>query len=267
MKIFFIGDIYGRSGRDAIAAHLPNIRAEYAPDLVIANADNASHGVGPTIGIVKELYTAGIDLLTGGDHSLNQKDLLPHMDREPWVLRPLNYPDTTPGKGWHIVETPTRKKILVIHALGRVYIGKLCDDPFDAVDKIIRKHVLGKTVDAIFIDFHAEATSEKNAFGLFLDGRVSAVIGTHTHVPTADARILPQGTAYMTDAGMTGDYDSVIGADKQQPLQYFRTGLKLDRYKPAEGVGTLCGVLIETDDATGLARHITPIKRGGAIAD
>lgn len=266
MKIFFIGDIYGRAGRDAIAAHLPGIREAHKPDLIIANADNASHGVGPTPGIVKDLYAAGIDLVTGGDHVLNQKDMLPHMDREPWVLRPVNFPETTPGKGFHIVETATRKKVLVIHALGRTYIGKLCDDPFAAVDKIVQRHVLGKTVDAIVVDFHAEATSEKNALGFFLDGRASAVIGTHTHIPTADARILPQGTAYMTDAGMTGDYDSIIGAEKTTPMNYFRTGLKLERYKPAEGPGTLCGVLIETDDKTGLAVTVTPIKIGGVFA-
>lgn len=265
MKIFFIGDIYGRSGRDAIAAHLPGVRAEHKPDLVIANADNASHGVGPTPGIVKDLYGMGIDLLTGGDHSLNQKELLPHLDREPWILRPINYPEGTPGKGWHVIETADKKKVLVIHALGRVYVGKLCDDPFAVVDKIVQKHLLGKTIDAIFVDFHADATSEKNALGMFLDGRVSAVVGTHTHVPTADARLLPQGTGYMTDVGMTGDYNGVIGADKQQPLNYFTTGLKLDRYKPAEGKGTLCGVLIETDDATGLAKKMTPIIKGGAL--
>ena len=265
MKIFFIGDIYGRSGRDAINAHLPAIKSEFSPDLIIANADNASHGVGVTPGIVKDLYAAGIDIVTGGDHALNQKELIPHLDREPWVLRPLNYPEGTPGKGWHIVETKTKKKVLVIHALGRTYIGKLCDDPFATIDKILQKHALGKSVDAIFVDFHAEATSEKNALGVFLDGRVSAVVGTHTHIPTADARIQTKGTAYMTDAGMTGDYNGIIGADAAQPLQYFKTGLKLDRYKPAEGEGTLCGVFIETDDATGLAVKITPIKRGGAL--
>lgn len=265
MKIFFIGDIYGRSGRDAITHHLSAIREEFKPDLVIANVDNASHGYGVTPAIIKDLHAAGVDLFTGGDHVWDQKDMLTHMDRAPWVLRGINYPEGTPGKGWQVIETPTKKKLLVIHCMGRVFIERLYDDPFAAVETLLKKYVLGRDVDAILIDFHGEATSEKNAFGFTFDGRVSAILGTHTHIPTADIRILPQGTAYMTDVGMTGDYNSVIGADKTVPMNYFRTGLRVERFKPAEGEGTLSGVFIETDDGTGLAKTVTPIRRGGVL--
>jgi 2',3'-cyclic-nucleotide 2'-phosphodiesterase len=263
MKIFFIGDIYGRSGREAVRKYLPVIKQKYQPDIVVANADNASHGNGPSPPVTKELYGYGIDLLTGGDHIWDQKDALPHLNREPWVLRPLNYPDGTIGRGWHIVKTSTQKTLLVISLLGRVFFDKLSDNPFLSVDKLLEKQPLGN-VDAIIIDMHAEATSEKNAMAYFLDGRVSAVLGTHTHIPTADARILPHGTAYITDVGMTGDYDSIIGADKKVPLNYFISGLRFERFSPAEGEGTLCGVLIETHES-GLAKSILPIRMGGIL--
>lgn len=265
MKFLIVGDIVGRSGRDALALHVPALRQKYALDLVIANADNASHGLGVNHATVKELYQCGIDLLTGGDHIWDQRDLLPHLDRSPWILRPLNYPDGTPGKGFHILETANKKRLLVIHALGRVFIDKLCGDPFGALDSILQKHLLGKNIDAILVDFHAEATSEKMALGHYMDGRVSAVVGTHTHVPTADARILSGGTAYMTDLGMTGDYDSVIGVEKDVPINNFRTGLRLGRFSPAGGEATLCGAVIETDDNTGKAVSITPIRIGGHL--
>lgn len=267
MKILIIGDIVGRSGREALARYLPVLRQEHAPDAVIVNADNASHGLGVNHATVKELYGYGIDLLTGGDHVWDQRDLLPHLDRSPWVLRPINYPQGTPGKGFHIIETANQKRLLVIHALGRVFIDKLCGDPFAAIDALLAKHPLGQNIDAILVDFHAEASSEKMALGQYLDGRVSALVGTHTHIPTADARVLNNGTAYMTDLGMTGDYDSVIGVVKDVPINNFRTGLKLGRFSPAEGDATLCGALIETDDATGMAVRIQPIKIGGILGD
>lgn len=267
MKFLIIGDIVGRSGREALIRYLPELRQAHAPDLVIANADNASHGLGVNHATVKELYSYGIDLLTGGDHVWDQRDLLPHLDRSPWVLRPLNYPEGTPGKGFHILETANKKRLLVIHALGRIFIDKLCSDPFAALDNLLSKHSLGQNIDAILVDFHAEASSEKMALAQYLDGRVSAVVGTHTHIPTADARILNNGTAYMTDLGMTGDYDSVIGVAKDVPINNFRTGLKLGRFSPAEGEATLCGAVIETDDATGKAVTITPFKIGGVMDD
>lgn len=266
MKFLMIGDIYGRSGRNALEKHLPQLRETYQPDFVIVNADNASHGAGVTIGTAKEFYEMGVDLLTGGDHVWDQKDLLPHLDRSPWVLRPINYPQGTPGKGFHILETPDKRKLLVIHALGRVFIDKLVDNPFLAIDKILSGYTMGQNISAILIDFHAEASSEKNAMGHYVDGRVSAVMGTHTHIPTSDARILNGGTAYQTDIGMTGDYDSVIGAEKDVPMNTFKTGLKLGRLNPATGEGTLCGTFIETDDKTGKAIRIEPFKHGGVLA-
>lgn len=265
MKILMIGDIYGRTGRDAVEKHLPELRREHAPDLVIANCDNAAHGLGITPSIAKELYALGIDLLTGGDHVWDQRDMVPHLDREPFVLRPTNFPEGTPGKGSHIVKTKNGNDVLVLHALGRVHHHLQFDNPFLVIDKLLQKYELGKNVGAIVLDFHAGATSEKNAMGVFLDGRVSAVVGTHTHIPTADARILKGGTAFMTDLGMTGDYDSIIGAEQTNPLHVFKTGLKFERFKPAEGEATLCGAVIEIDDKTGLAKTITPVRKGGVL--
>ncbi len=267
MKLIMIGDIYGRPGREAIQKYIPYLRDTYTPDFIIVNADNASHGLGINTVDVKELYEHGVDLLIGGDHVWHQKDLLPHLDRSPWVLRPLNYPQGTPGKGFHILETADKRRVLVIHAQGRILFDKLTDDPFAAIDKVLSGYTLGKNIDAIVVDFHAEATSEKNALGQYLNGRISALVGTHTHIPTADGRILSQGTAYITDLGMTGDYNSVIGAEKETPIANFRTGLKLGHLQPAKGEATLYGAFIETDDATGLATTIKQIRLGGVLGD
>lgn len=261
MKILVIGDIYGRSGREALAKHLPELRTQYKPDAVIVNVDNASHGRGILPATVKEIYALGVDLLTGGDHIWDQKEMIAHLDREPFVLRPLNYPNGTVGKGWHVV-TIGKKKLLVIHALGRVFSDKHTENPFVAIDTLLQKFSLQKDVDAIVVDFHANATSEKNAMGVFLDGRVSAVLGTNTHIPTADARIFPKGTGYITDIGMTGDYTSIIGANSAAPLQKFVSGIQSAPLKPAEGEGVVRGALVETDDKTGLAIAITPVHAG-----
>ena len=263
MKFIMIGDIFARPGREAVEKYIPVLREKYAPDFIIANADNASHGLGINTQNVKDLYDYGVDLLVGGDHVWHQKDLLPHLDRSPWVLRPLNYPQGTPGKGFHILEK-NGKRLLVIHALARLFIDKLVDDPFAAIDKLLSGYTLGKNIDAIAVDFHGEATSEKNALGQYLNGRVSAVVGTHTHIPTADARILSEGTAYITDLGMTGDYNSVIGAEKETPISNFRTGLKMGHLQPAKGEGTLCALFVETDD-TGKAVRVDQIKLDGVL--
>ena len=255
MKILFIGDIYGRSGREALKLHLPELRKQYAPDAVIVNVDNASHGRGILPATAKEIYELGVDVLTGGDHVWDQKEMVTHLDREPLVLRPLNYPAGTIGKGWHILNIGTRK-LLVIHALGRIFMDKQTENPFVAIDNLLQKFSLQKQVDAIIVDFHANATSEKNAMGLFLDGRVSAVLGTNTHVPTSDARILSKGTGYITDVGMTGDYNSVIGADMAAPIHKFVTGIQSSSLKPAEGIGTLYAVIVEIDDKSGLTISI-----------
>lgn len=261
MKILMIGDINGRAGREALAEHLPVLRAAHKPVAVIVNVDNASHGRGITPDIAKEIAALGADIMTGGDHIWDQNTMMTHLDRSPFVLRPLNYPTGTVGKGWHII-TAGDFKILVVHAMGRVFVERQSDNPFVAMDQLLQKFTLKKDVDAIVVDFHAEATSEKNAMGLHMDGRVSAVVGTHTHVPTADARILPQGTGYITDLGMTGDYNSIIGADKAVPLQKFVGGFTTERMKPAEGIGTVCGVVITVNEQTGLTQEITPFRVG-----
>lgn len=264
MNILMIGDIVGRAGRLAVEAHLPKLKNDYALDLVIANGDNAAHGIGITPSVVKDLYALGIDLITGGDHVWQHKEMLTHMDRAPWVLRPANLPNGTPGKGHMVLETASGKKLLVVHAMGRVFMNHMADDPFAAIDTLLKRYNLGQDIDGIVVDYHAEATSEKCAIGHYLDGRVSAVVGTHTHIPTADARVLSKGTAYMTDLGMTADYDSVLGVEKEVPIANFRTSLKLNRFSPAMGDGTLCGAVITIAD-NGLATSITPIRIGGQL--
>lgn len=259
MKILFIGDIFGRPGRDALARYLPELRETHKPDFVIANGDNAAHGTGLIPSLVKELYELGIDLLTGGDHIWDQKEMIAHLDRSPFVLRPLNFPPNTPGKGWHELSTPSGTKLAVVHLQGRALMdGRMVDNPFLAMDELLKK-IPHKN---IIVDFHAEATSEKMALAHYLDGRVSAVLGTHTHVPTADTRILKGGTAAMTDIGMTGCYDSVIGADPVAPIQKFVTGIKYQRLQPAEGEGVVCAVLVTIDPKTGSATQIEPVRAG-----
>lgn len=259
MKVIFIGDIFARSGRDALARYVPELRAEHKPDFVIANADNAAHGRGLIPSLAKELYELGLDLLTGGDHIWDQKDMVAHLDRSPWVLRPLNYPAGTPGKGWIELATPQNEKLIVAHLQGRVFMdNSLADNAFRAMDDFLAK----MPHKNIIVDFHAEATSEKMALSHYLDGRVAAVLGTHTHVPTADARILPNGTAAISDVGMTGDYNSVVGADPLAPVQKFVTGIKHQHLQPATGEGVLCAVLIELDSKTGRAIAIEQIRKG-----
>ncbi len=266
MRILFIGDIYGRSGREALEKHLPALKADLAPDIVIINADNAANGRGVTDKQLAEFYSWGVDCVTGGDHIWDQRQMLSYIHRDEKLLRPANYPKDTPGKGYHIVLTQNGQNCLVVHALGRVFIDAI-DDPFAAVKAIVDRHPLtSANIDAIFVDFHAEATSEKMAMGKFLDGKVTAVVGTHTHIPTADHHIMAGGSAYQSDAGMCGDYDSIIGARTNIPLQKFVTQLPGERMIPANGEATLCGTFIISDDSTGLAQSITPIRRGGVLS-
>jgi len=264
MKIVFIGDVYGRSGREALEKHLPRIKEELAPDIVIVNGDNATNGRGITPKHVEEFYSWGVDCITGGDHIWDQRQIIPYIGRDPKLLRPANYPKSTTGNGYYKHQTKEGQVCLVIHALGRVFIDAL-DDPFNAVKQIINENPVGRGVDAIFLDFHAEATSEKMAMAQYLDGKVTAVVGSHTHIPTADNHIMSQGTAYQTDAGMTGDYDSVIGAKKETPIQKFVTKIPGERMIPANGEGTLCGCLIVSKDQTGMAKSIEPIRLGGML--
>lgn len=268
MKLLFCGDVVGRAGRDAVLKYLPHLRGEHKPDAVIVSGDNAASGFGITPSVCAEFFQAGVDIVTGGDHVWDQKDIPGYLAKEPRLLRPHNFPPGTPGKGCHLIETKTGRKLLVLHLLGQVFHKEYAPCPFACADEALAAYRLGGTVDAIFVDMHAEATSEKNAMGLYLDGRVSAVIGSHTHVPTADARILPLGTAYMTDAGMCGDYyNTVIGFEKEAPLQRFTSKMKKIRMQPGAGEGTLCSALVELDDKTGLATSITPVKRGGSLGE
>ena len=252
MKLLFLGDVVGRSGRDAVVQYVPQLRKELGLDAVIVNGDNAAGGFGINAQVAKEFFHAGADVITGGDHIWDQKDVVAYLAQEKRLLRPENFPEKTPGSGHYLIELPGGKKLLVLHLLGQVFHKEHTRCPFAVADDILAKYRLGKDV-AVLVDMHAEATSEKTAMGKYLDGRVSVVVGSHTHVPTNDARILPKGTAYQTDAGMCGDYDSVIGFDAAAPLERFLTKISKARLEPAQGPGTLCGLYVEINDATGLA--------------
>jgi 2',3'-cyclic-nucleotide 2'-phosphodiesterase len=265
LRILYVGDVVGRAGRSILLDELPRLRAGMGLDAAIVNGENAAGGYGITAAIAEEFFAAGADAITTGNHVWDQKELIGHVDREPRIVRPLNLAPGAPGRGVAEFRTARGQRVLVIQVLGRLFMG-LVDDPFRALDAELRKHALGGTAQAILVDVHAEATSEKTALGHHLDGRVSLVAGTHTHIPTADARILPGGTGYITDLGMTGDYDSVIGMDKQGSLQKWRTDLPGQRLTPAMGDAMLCGVYVETDDRTGLARRIEPVRVGHGLA-
>lgn len=264
MKILFCGDIVGRAGRDALVKQLPHIRGEFGIDVTIINTDNASGGFGVSAQNCAQLEEVGANIFTAGDHVWDQKDSQRLVEERQNVLRPHNFPAGTPGSGCRLF-TIKGKKILVLHLLGQVFHKEYLDSPFACAEAALKGYKLGANVDAILVDMHAEATSEKNAMGVMLDGKVSAVVGSHTHVPTADARILKGGTAYQTDTGMCGNYDSVIGFKPEGPMQIFQRKFKKTRMEPASGNGTVAAVVIETDDKTGLATSITPILRGGVF--
>jgi metallophosphoesterase (TIGR00282 family) len=266
MRLAFFGDVVGRPGRDALATHLPSLRRRLGLEFVVVNAENAASGFGITEKTAEDLFEAGADCLTLGNHSWDQREALTFIDREPRLLRPVNYPRlaNAPGKGAWVYDTPSGNRVFVVSALGRVHMDSL-DDPFSAVDRELEACPLGGGCDALIVDIHCEATSEKMAMGHFCDGRASLVIGTHTHIPTADAQILPGGTAYQTDAGACADYDSVIGMGKEEAVRRFTTRLPGARLQPATGPATVCGVFVETDPRTGLARRIEPIRIGGRL--
>jgi hypothetical protein len=268
MRFAFFGDVVGRSGRDGLADHLPDLRRRLGLDFVVVNAENAAAGFGITENTARELFQAGADCLTLGNHAWDQREALTYIVREPRLIRPLNFPilSDAPGRGAQLLETDAGQRVLVINLLGRVHMDAM-DDPFAAVDRELEACPLGAAADAVIVDMHCEATSEKMAMGHFCDGRASLVVGTHTHVPTADSQILPGGTAYQTDAGACADYDSVIGNQKDEPLRRFTTKISGGRYKPAEGPATVCGVFVETDPKTGLARRVEPIRIGGRLTE
>lgn len=264
MNLLFLGDLVGRAGRDVVVERLPQLRRDLAIDFVVANVENAAGGFGITQKLAAELFAHGVDCATTGNHVWDQKETVGFIGSEPRLLRPLNFPMGTPGKGAGVFQTGRGKKIVVANLMGRLFMDPL-DDPFAAAEALLKTYRLGGNADAILFDFHAEATSEKMAFGHFVDGRASFVVGTHTHVPTADHMVLEKGTAYQSDAGMCGDYDSVIGMEKANPVLRFTRKLPTERLAPANGAGTLCGVFVETDDSTGLARRIAPVRLGGKL--
>lgn len=265
MRILFFGDVMGRSGRDGLAKYMPDLKTRLKPDVVIANVENAAAGFGVTVKMAQEFYALGIDCLTTGNHIWGQRELVSAIDSEPRLLRPLNFPEGTPGRGFYLHSLPGGRKILIVNVMARLFMEPVLDDPFATAEKLIAQHRLGQTVQAVFVDFHGEASSEKMAFGHVFDGRISGMVGTHTHIPTADAQVLPKGTAYMTDAGMCGDYDSVIGMKKELAIWKFTRKIPGERLSPAEGEATVCGALIVTDDATGLAQSIEPVRAGGRL--
>ena len=267
MRILFCGDLVGRSGRDVVVEHLPHLRKDLKLDFVIVNGENAAHGFGITEKICESLFRAGADCITGGNHSWDKPEIAPYMDSDRRMLRPINFPDGTPGRGAADFITGNGLKVKVINVMCRLFM-ELLDDPFKAVEQELPvSSPKPGGYAAIIVDVHGEATSEKMAMGHLADGKASLVVGTHTHVPTGDAQILENGTGYQTDAGMCGDYDSVIGMEKIGSLQRFRRRFPSPRLAPAEGEGTLCGTYLETDEMTGLAKTISPVRIGGRLQE
>jgi metallophosphoesterase (TIGR00282 family) len=264
LRILFIGDVVGRSGRAIVLQRLPGLIADWSLDLVVLNGENAAGGFGITETIYREFTDAGVDVVTLGNHSWDQREALVFIERSPRLIRPINYPQGTPGRGATMIEARNGARVLVMNAMARIFMDPL-DDPFAAIDRELEACQLKRDADAIVVDFHGEATSEKQAIGYFCDGRASLVVGTHTHVPTSDHRILPGGTAFMSDAGMTGDYESIIGMDREEPLGRFLRGYPAARFEPAEGAGTLSGIAVETDDATGLAARVAAVRIGPGL--
>jgi len=264
MKILFLGDVVGRSGRDAVVAALPGLRVRLHADFVAVNAENASHGFGLAPEMAAAMFAAGADVITLGNHAWDRKEIIPYIVHEPRLIRPLNFPPGTPGAGAAVCTLADGRKVLIAQAMGRLFMDPL-DDPFRAVEELLLRNKLGLNVQAAVIDIHAEASSEKMAFAHAFDGKVSAVVGTHTHVPTADHQILPGGTGFVSDLGMCGDYDSVIGMAKEPAIARFVKKMPGEKLAPAEGAATICGAFIETDE-TGLAIRIEPFRFGGRLA-
>ncbi|MBW7849616.1 MAG: YmdB family metallophosphoesterase [Rhodospirillales bacterium] len=267
MRLLYCGDVMGRSGRDAVIAQVPDLRRRLGLDFVVVNGENAAHGFGLTARICQDFYAAGVDVVTTGNHVWDQREIIAYIDGDPRLLRPVNFPRGTPGRGAGVFEAPRGRKVMVVQVMGRLFMEAL-DDPFTALEAQLARHPMGAGagVDAVIVDVHCEATSEKMAVGHWCDGRASLVVGSHSHVPTADAQILPGGTAYLTDAGMCGDYDSVIGMRKETAIARFVRKVPGERLAPAEGEATLCAVFVETDDRTGLALRVAPLRLGGRLA-
>ncbi|HEX2654004.1 MAG TPA: TIGR00282 family metallophosphoesterase [Xanthobacteraceae bacterium] len=266
MRLLFIGDVVGRSGRAILLERLPKLVSNWKLDFVVVNGENAAGGFGITETIYEEFVEAGADAVTLGNHSWDQREALVFIERAPRLIRPINYPPGTPGRGAAMITARNGARVLVINAMGRIFMDPL-DDPFAAIDRELTACALGRDADAIVIDVHGEATSEKQAMGHFADGRATLVVGTHTHAPTADHQILSGGTAFMSDAGMTGDYNSVIGMGKDEPLSRFLHRVPSGKFEPASGPATLCGIAVETDDKNGLATRVAAVRLGGRLEE
>jgi len=257
MKIIFIGDVVGKQARETLINTIPDIKRKYTPDVIIVNAENAAAGYGLNKKIALQLIESGVDAITLGNHAWDQKEMLSFIEENPKIVRALNYPAGVPGRGFYEFQLVDDRKIIIMQIMLRLFMGLSLDDPFAVTKNFLQKEKLGSTCNAIIVDMHGEATSEKNAYGHYFDGKISAILGTHTHIPTADAKILESGTAYQTDIGMTGNYNSVIGMDKENPIHGFVRGFRAEgRFFPAEGHITVSGAYIETDDKTGLSLKI-----------
>jgi hypothetical protein len=259
MRILYCGDVVGRPGREVVVENAAFLREKFKLDALIVNGENAAHGFGITPDICRKFFSAGVDLLTTGNHVFDVQDILPVLDSEKRIIRPLNYPAGTLGRGYALLELLGGKRLLTVQVMGRVFMEAL-DCPVKALEALLKQYRLGGNVDAILVDIHAEATSEKISFAHYFDGQVSAVFGTHTHVPTADECVLKKGTAYQTDVGMCGDYDSVLGFEEKAPIARLIKKYPTERLIPSKGKGTLCGIFVETDDKTGLAKHVERVK-------
>lgn len=266
MRFLFLGDIVGRPGRIAVQERLPGLRQAWGLDCVVINGENAAGGFGITEAICEEILAAGADVVTLGNHSWDQREALVFIERQDRLVRPANFPQGTPGRGAAVIEARNGARVLVVNVMGRIFMDAL-DDPFSAVEREIAACPLGEVADAVIVDMHAEATSEKQAMAYFLDGRASLVVGTHTHVPTSDTRVLPGGTAYQSDAGMCGDYDSILGMQKDEPIRRFLQKTPGARLEPATGEGALSGVAVEIDDRTGLAHAVWPVRIGPNLSE
>ncbi|MCB1365021.1 MAG: YmdB family metallophosphoesterase [Rhodobacteraceae bacterium] len=265
MRLLFLGDVMGRAGRRAVAETLPRLREEWRLDFVVVNGENATGGMGLSGDHARALLDAGADCVTLGDHAFDQKDMLQFIETEPRILRPLNFAKGAPGHGHRLFDGPGGRKVLVVQVLGQVFMKRPFDDPFSALEPVLKAYPRGGLAQAVIVDVHCEATSEKMAIGHYCDGRASMVAGTHTHVPTADAQVLTGGTGYISDAGMCGDYDSIIGMDKVEPMRRFITGMARARFSPALGEATLSGLYVETDDRSGAAKVARMVRLGGRL--
>ena len=265
MRLLYLGDIIGKTGRQAVIESLPKLRRGLGLDFVVACGENAAHGFGITIRICEALYDAGVDVITTGNHAWDQREIIDYIATEPRLLRPANYPEGTPGQGAGLYHTADNRRVAVIQVMGRLFMPP-SDEPFRCLEDFLSGTQLGRDADAVVIDIHGEATSEKTALGCIADGRASLAVGSHSHIPTADTRVLPAGTAYQTDAGMCGSYDSIIGMDAGIAVRRFVNSLPGERLEPANGPVTVCGVMVETDDQTGLALSVYPLRDGGLLA-